>query len=57
MTREYIKSRFLAEAIEHGKAVAIGDHKKANKLHKKLQALYNQAKDQSQTEVWRWLVS
>ena len=56
MTREYIKSRFLTEAIEHGKAIAIGDHKKANKLHKKLQALYNQAKDQSQTEVFSELL-
>jgi hypothetical protein len=35
MTRENIKESFLAEAIGHGKAIAEGDHKKANKLHKK----------------------
>ena len=46
MTRNKIKEDFLTQAIEHGKALAIGDHKKANKLHKKLQSLYNIAKEQ-----------
>ena len=39
--REKIKEKFLVEATEHGQAIAIGDHKKANSIHKKLQNLYN----------------
>lgn len=52
MTRENIKDKFLAEAIEHGKATAIGDFKKSNKIHKKIQALYNKAKEQNQTDIF-----
>jgi len=47
----------VVEATEHGKAISVGDHKKANKLHKKLQSLYNFAKEQSQTEVFSELLN
>lgn len=57
MIREDIKGRFLTEATEHGKAIAIGDHKKANKLHKKLQALYNQAKEHNQADIFSELLN
>ncbi|GAP68172.1 hypothetical protein BA6E_102170 [Bacteroidales bacterium 6E] len=41
---ENIKETFLRYAIEHGQATGVGDHKKANKIHKKLQDLYNETK-------------
>lgn len=46
------KDSFYRQAIEHGEAIAIGDHKKANKLHKKLQVLYNQANEQNNAEIF-----
>jgi len=51
-TREKIKEKFLAFAIEHGIAYSNGDYKKANKLHKKLQSLYNQVKKQNQSDIF-----
>ena len=51
-TREDIKEKFLNEATEHGKAISVGDHKKANKTHKKIHALYNQAKELNQADVF-----
>jgi hypothetical protein len=51
-TRKNIKERFLTDAIEHGKAMAEGDYKKANKLHKKLHTLYKNAKDSNQVDVF-----
>jgi hypothetical protein len=56
MTKDNIKERFLIEAIEHGKAIAVGDHKKANKLHKKIQALYNKAKELGKTDLFSELL-
>jgi hypothetical protein len=56
MTREEIKNRFEIEATEHGKAISIGDHKKANKLHKELQSSYNLAKEQGQIEIFSELL-
>lgn len=57
ITKNNIKENFLFEAIEHGKAIAIGDHKKANKLHKKIQTLYNVAKDSNQLDLFVELLS
>jgi hypothetical protein len=57
ITRENIKDRFLSAAIEHGQAIAIGDHRKANKIHKKVQSLYNQAKEQNQADVFSELLN
>lgn len=57
MTKDIIKEIFLFETIEYGKAIAIGDHKKANKLHKKIHALYNNAKKSGQTELFGELLS
>jgi len=56
ITRENIKAQFVAEAIEHGKLLAEGDRKKANKVHKKIQALYNLAKEQDQVDVFSELL-
>ena len=56
ISREEIKSRFRTEAIEHGKAIANGDHKKANKLHKKLQVLYVKAKEHNKADVFSELL-
>lgn len=47
----------MTEAIEHGKAIANGDHKKANKLHKKLQVLYKIANEQNQADVFSELIN
>ncbi|WP_440881128.1 hypothetical protein [Tenacibaculum sp. C7A-26P2] len=52
ITIDKIKEGFLSEAIEHGKAIAIGDNKKANKLHKKLHNLYSKAKKQNVVNVF-----
>jgi hypothetical protein len=52
MTRENLQEKFLAQATEHGQAVMIGDHKKANKIHKKLHGIYDQAKAQNQADVF-----
>lgn len=57
MTRNNIKEKFLSETIEHGKAIAEGDHKKANKLHKKIQALYSKAKECNQLDLFSELLS
>lgn len=57
ITRENIKDSFLAEAIKHGKAIAEGDHKKANKLHKKIQSLYKEAKDSNQVDLFGELLN
>jgi hypothetical protein len=51
-TKEKIKERFVIYATERGNALSIGDYKKANKLHKKLHDLYNQAKEQNLSEVF-----
>jgi hypothetical protein len=55
--RESIKEKFLSEAVEYGKAIALGDHKKANKIHKKLQILYSQAKEQNHADVFSELLN
>lgn len=52
MTKDSIKEKFLATAIEHGKRITLGDHKTANKLHKKMQALYNKAKELNQVDLF-----
>lgn len=57
MTREEIRIQFVIEATEHGKAISVGDNKKANKIHKKLQSLYNLAKEQSQAEIFSELLN
>ncbi|MGG5578833.1 DUF2019 domain-containing protein [Myroides sp. C15-4] len=57
MTKENIKTKFLIETIEWGKAIAVGDKKKANKLHKKIQDLYNKAKELNHTNVFSELLS
>lgn len=57
ISRENIKEKFLNEAAEHGKAIAVGDHKTANEIHKKIQALYNQAKEQNQSDVFSELIN
>jgi Domain of unknown function (DUF2019) len=57
ITKENIKESFLTEAIEHGKAIAEGDHKKANKLHKKIQTLYKKAKDSNQVDLFSELLN
>lgn len=56
-TKDILKEKFLFEAIEHGKAIAIGDHKNANKLHKKIQALYNNATESNQSDLFVELLS
>ena len=50
--RDDLKRKFLLDAIEHGKAIDIGDYKAANKIHKKLTALYNKAKNSNQINVF-----
>lgn len=57
ITRDKIKEDFLSEAIEHGKAIAIGNSTKANKLHKKLHTLYNKAKEQNIINVFEELLN
>ena len=52
MTKENIKEKFLKHALEHGEAIAEGDHKKANKIHKKLQKIYGEAKEQEALNVF-----
>jgi len=49
---KHIREKFLAEASEHGQAVAVGDRKKANKIHKRLQQLYSQAKEHNQVNIF-----
>ena len=55
-TRENIKKEFLSEVIEYGQAIAIGNHRKANKLHKRIQSLYTQAQEQGQVDVFSELL-
>lgn len=50
--RKKLKEKFLVEATEHGQAIAIGDHKKANSIHKKIQNLYKKAKEKNQIDVF-----
>lgn len=57
ITRERIKQDFLVEVIEHGKAIAEGDHKKANKLHKKIQSLYNKARESNHVDLFSELLN
>jgi len=57
MTREELRNNFVNVATEHGKAISIGDHKKANKLHKELQSYYNLAKEQNQADVFGELLN
>ncbi len=57
ITRKNIKDRFLVETLAHGKAIEIGDYKKANKIHKKIQALYGKAKEQNQSDVFSELLN
>lgn len=57
ITRENIKEKFLNDATEHGRAIAIGDHKKANKIHKRIQSLYNQAKELNQVDIFSELLN
>ncbi|AXP80439.1 hypothetical protein CJ739_1350 [Mariniflexile rhizosphaerae] len=52
MKKENIKDDFLKQAIEYGKAVAGGDHKKANRIHKKLQNIYDEAKVQKALNIF-----
>lgn len=52
MEREKIKEKFLVDATEHGQAIAVGDHKKANSIHKKLQNLYSKAKEKNQADIF-----
>jgi hypothetical protein len=52
ITKERIREKFLLLAIEHGIAYSNGNYKTANKFHKKLQSLYNQAKKQNQSDVF-----
>ncbi len=40
-----IKNDFVVDATDHHLAILEGDHKKANRLHKKLMKLYKQAKN------------
>lgn len=57
MTKDNIKTKFLIEAIEWGKAIAVGDKKNVNKLHKKIQDLYTKAKELNHTNVFSELLS
>jgi hypothetical protein len=52
MTRENLQDKFLALATEHGHAFVAGYHKKANKIHKKLHGIYDQAKAQNQEAIF-----
>jgi hypothetical protein len=56
ITRDSIKEKFLNEVAEHGQAVEVGDHKEANKIHKKLYALYILAKEQNQADIFSELL-
>ena len=56
MSDNQILKTFIAQATEHGLAIAEGDHKKANKLHKKIQALYDQAKKDDITHLFEQLL-
>jgi len=57
ITRDKIKKDFLLEAIEYGNAIAIGDNKKANKLHKKLHNFYDIAKEQNVVSLFEELLN
>ena len=52
MTKEKIKEKFLNEAIDHGNAISEGNGTKANKIHKKIQALYSRAKELEESCVF-----
>lgn len=54
---EDIKTKFLVEATEHGNAIAVGDYKKANKIHKKLNVLYSKIKEDNQLGVFADLLN
>ena len=47
-----LKNRFLFAASEHGKAFNNGDYKTANKYWKKLNALYQEAKENNEVDVF-----
>ncbi len=51
-----LKEKFLVLAINHGQAIAIGDYKKANKIHKKIQEVYKLAKEQDQRNIFIELI-
>lgn len=55
--RRKIKEKFLIDATEHGQAIAIGDHKKANSIYKKLQNLYSKSKEKNQVDVFGELLN
>ena len=57
ITKEKIKENFLNNAIEHGKAIALGDYKKANKIHKKMKILCSQAEKNNWKEVFSELLN
>lgn len=56
-TREEVKKLFLLEAIEHGKAIANGDHKQANKLNNKLQSIYVKTWKQNWQNIFGELIN
>jgi lipopolysaccharide biosynthesis regulator YciM len=51
MHTEKLKKEFLLKAMEHHSAILEGDHKNANKLHKKLMKLYKSLKKDEQLDL------
>lgn len=48
-----MKNIFIEDAISHGNAILSGEHKKANKLHKKLMTYYEiNKKDSSISQLY-----
>ncbi len=56
MNKADIKEIFVSSAIEHGNAMAVGNDIVANKMHKKLQNLYNKVKKHQQLNFFSELL-
>ncbi len=55
--KENLIEEFLAYVAKHGHAISLGDHDKANKIHKSLQSLYNTAKEENLSNVFEELLN
>lgn len=56
LTRQEIAQHFLQIAAKHGAAYSTGNYKLANKLHKKLHELYDQAKLSNCQDVFKDMI-
>lgn len=55
--KEELIEKFLAYVAEHKEAIHLGDHVKANKIHKRLHGLYNTAKEASLSNIFEELLN